>query len=123
MRTIQLFDAEANKVFKDIGRILNLKAEEAKAINNDQHGSRKQQRSILACLCKVLLMDSLQQRKQAGAIAMNDAKGCYDRIQHVIAILVLMSFGLDYTPAKLMFQTLQEAKHCIKTGYGVSDNM
>ena len=55
--------------------------------------------------------DSLQHRRQAGAIAMNDAKGCYDRVQHVAAILVLMSYGLAYIPATLIFQTLQEAEH------------
>ena len=54
---------------------------------------------------------------------MNDAKGCYDRVQHVAAILVLMSYGLAYIPATLIFQTLQEAEHRIKTGYGVSDVM
>ena len=52
---------------------------------------------------------------------MNNAKGCYNCIQHVAAILVLMSYGLAYIPATLIFQTLQEAEHRIKTGYGVSN--
>ena len=51
---------------------------------------------------------------------MNDAKGCYDRIVHTVAILVLMSFGLNHTAARILFQVLQRAKHNIKTEYGVS---
>ena len=51
---------------------------------------------------------------------MNDAKGCYDRIVHTVAILVLMSFGLNHTVAQILFQVLQTAEHNIKTGYGVS---
>ena len=51
---------------------------------------------------------------------MNDAKGCYDRIVHTVAILVLMSFGLSHTPAKVMFEMLQTAEHNVKTGFGPS---
>ena len=51
---------------------------------------------------------------------MNDVKGCYNRIVHTVAILVLMSFGLNHTAARILFQVLQTAEHNIKTGYGVS---
>ena len=51
---------------------------------------------------------------------MNDAKGCYNRIVHTVAILVLMSFGLNHTAARILLKVLQTAKHNIKTGYGVS---
>ena len=54
---------------------------------------------------------------------MNDAKGCYDRIVHVVAILVLMSYGLSYKSARVLFETLQKADHQIKTGFGVSEVM
>ena len=51
---------------------------------------------------------------------MNDAKGCYDRISHPIAVLVLMSYGLPQTLACTLISTLQKAVHHIKTGYGRS---
>jgi hypothetical protein len=60
-------------------------------------------------------------KKQAGAIAMNNAKGCFDRINHTFAILVLMSFGVSSVLARSLFKTLQTADHHIKTGYGRSD--
>ena len=52
-----------------------------------------------------------------------DAKGCFDRIVHTVAILVLMSFGLCPEHARLAFEILQLAEHCIKTGFGVSDHV
>ena len=52
---------------------------------------------------------------------MNDASGCYDRISHAIAILTLMSFGVPQMICIVLFQTLQQAKHHIKTGFGRSE--
>ena len=54
---------------------------------------------------------------------MNDARGRFDRIQHVAAILVLMSYKVEYTPATTLFSTLQQAEHRIKTGYEISTPM
>ena len=51
---------------------------------------------------------------------MNDCHGCFDRISNTVAILVLMSFGLAHTAAKVLFEVLQHAEHRIKTGFGVS---
>jgi hypothetical protein len=66
-------------------------------------------------------MDSFRQKRQAGAIAMNDAKGCFDRINHTFGILVLMSFGVSAVLAQSLFETLQTADHHIKIGNGRSN--
>ena len=68
-------------------------------------------------------MDTLRQKKHAGAIGMNDLKGNYDRIVHTVAILVLLSFGIHYDTARMMMEVLQLAEHRIKTGYGVSQHL
>ena len=52
---------------------------------------------------------------------MNNAKGCYDQIDHTFAVLVLMYFGLPWSVATMLFLVLQQARHSIKTGYGVSE--
>ena len=49
---------------------------------------------------------------------MNDAIECFDRIDHIPAILVLTRYGLDYDSTKTLFQVMQKALHTIKTGYG-----
>ena len=54
---------------------------------------------------------------------MADAIGCFDRVAHTIAILVLLSFGLCSEHARILFEVLQRAQHRIKTGYGVSDHV
>ena len=54
---------------------------------------------------------------------MNDVRGCYDRIVHSIAILVLMSFGVAGETARAMFKVLQEAEHHMKTGFGKSERV
>ena len=120
MRCIQLMDAEYNMNNKVLGRRILAHAEASKTLSSDQHGSRKNHTAANCVLNKVLLFDIHRQKKHAGAISMNDARGCFDRIQHVAAILVLMSYGLEYTPATTLFSTLQQAEHRIKTGYGVS---
>jgi hypothetical protein len=72
-------------------------------------------------LNKVLVGDWLLLRKQAGAYGMNDAKGCFNRIVHTVAILVLLSYGVPYNAARILFLVLAKARHKSKTGYGTSD--
>jgi hypothetical protein len=72
-------------------------------------------------LDKVLVGEWLLLRKQAGAYGMNDSKRCFDRIVHTVAILVLLSFGVPYNAARILFLVLAKARHKIKTGYGTSD--
>ena len=50
---------------------------------------------------------------------MNEARGCFDQIAHVPAILVLMRFGVTYTAATTLFTILQKSRHRIMTGFGV----
>ena len=52
---------------------------------------------------------------------MNDARGCFDRIVHTVAILVFMRFGVPAMIARILFGRLQKARHRIKTGFGISE--
>ena len=88
MRLLQMMDPEYQINNKMIGRRVLAHAEKAGEVAEDQHGSRKNHKAITACLNKKVLCDILRQKKRTGAIAMNDAKGCYDRISHPVAILM-----------------------------------
>merc|ERR1711884_54340 len=55
--------------------------------------------------------------------AMNDAIGCFDRIDHTPAILVLTKYRLKYESARILFQVIQKAMHSLRTGYRVSDHV
>ena len=83
--------------------------------------SRKHHKSMNTCLNKKLVCDVFRQKKRAGAVAISDAKGCYDVISHPIAVLTLMSFGVPPKVCKVLFSTLQKTKHHIKTGFGRSE--
>ena len=120
MRLIQLMSPEFQINNKLIGRRILAHAEASSTVAPEQHGSRKHHKAINTCLNKKLLCDSMGQKRRAGAVAMNDARGCYDRICHAIAVLTLMSFGLPQRIACLLFTTLQRATHHIKTGFGRS---
>ena len=114
-------DAEFNMMNKHVGRRTLAHAEKAEAVAPDQYGSRKHHNSKELVLDKVLLNDIVRQKRIAIALGMNDARGCYDRILHSIAILVLMSFGVAGETARAMFKVLQEAEHHMKTGFGRSE--
>ena len=44
----------------------------------------------------------------------------YDRVNHPIDVLTLMSLGVPQKVCRIIFETLQKACHHIKTGFGRS---
>jgi hypothetical protein len=89
LRTICLFEVDANYCFKHIGREMMRNTEYHKTIAKEQYGSRKKHRAIDLALNKVLTNDILRQAKRTGAICSNDAKACYDLIGHSQASLCM----------------------------------
>ena len=120
MRMIQLMEAEFNMNNKEVGRDAMAFTEKYKALAPEQFGSRKNHQSVLATLNKRLTMDLLQQRGQARALCANDAKSCYDRIVHNVAVLAIRRLGMAAAPVHPMFETLQRATQHVSTAFGVS---
>jgi hypothetical protein len=120
MCTIQLMHAEFNMNIKKLGRDVMVHAERLRALAPEQYGSRKNHQSVLAALSKRVTMDLLRQRRQAGALCSNDAKSCYDRIVHNMAVLALLRLGMAAAPIRSMFETLQRDKHHVSTAFGIS---
>ena len=104
---------------KNIGRKVLVKAEICNEVAEEQQGSRKHHQAGLLLLNKVLVGDLFRLTRYSGCYVMNDAKGCYDRIDHNFAILVLMVFGVPWAITCNLFLVLQQACYSIKTGYGV----
>ena len=119
MRLIMLMHPEYQINNKNIGRKVLANAEICNEVTEEQHGSRKNHQAGLLLLNKVLVGNLFCLTKFSGCYAMNDAKGCYDRIDHNFAILTLMFFGVPWIIARTLFLVLQRASHSIKTGYGV----
>ena len=120
MRTIQLMNSESNANNKKIGREAMYFAEDNSIIPPGQCGSRKNLQAMDLAVSKRLTWDLLRtQRRSAGWIS-NDAKSCFDRIVHWVAIACLLRFGMSYSSVHSMFRTLQLATHRVRTGFGDS---
>ena len=119
MRLIQLMHLEYQINNKNIGQKVLANAEICNEVAEEQHSSRKHHQAGLLLSNKVRVGDLFRLTSYSGCYAMNNAKGCYDRIDHNIAILVLMVFGVPWIIAWNMFLVLQQTCHRIKTGYAV----
>ena len=67
-----------------------------------------------------LLYNSIWARRGRVVIMSNDAKGCYDRIAHVVLILALRALDVPDPAIDSMIEALQAMTHYVQTAYGVS---
>jgi hypothetical protein len=118
LRTIVLMSSMVNTNNKKLGRDAMKQAEALDLLPPDQGGSRKDHRSNEQALNKCLALDPLRQRRQAGALCCNDAKSCYNRIVHSIAILSMRQISILLAPLISMFKVLQAATYKIRILYG-----
>ena len=121
MRTICLMNPAYNMNNKEFGRRIMAYCERHGLLADAQSGSRKGRRAGEVALQKVLTMDILRQQRRSGFLCSNDALQCYDRIAHNVAIMSMMSRGADPKALRSLFATLQNADHCVMTGYGASE--
>jgi Reverse transcriptase (RNA-dependent DNA polymerase) len=96
-------------------------AESAGTIAPEQFGSRKHKSAILHAVNKQLTFDIVRQQRLNAALLVLDAKSCYDRISPPIASLALKRQGAPQSIVDVLFTTLDEMKHFIRTAYGDSD--
>ena len=122
MRTIQLMPAAFNMNNKKTGRDVMANAEKFDLLPDEQAGSRKNHRSNLTALNKVLTNDIIRARRIPSVIIFNDAKSCYDRIVLWVASLALRRLGATIESTLEMTKTVQSASHKICTAYGDSTN-
>jgi len=71
-------------------------------------------------LAKTFLYDIACQTHTPAAIASVDAFNCYDRMEHAMASLIFLSFGVESTAVSAMLETIQKMKFFLRTGYGDS---
>ncbi|CAJ1953819.1 unnamed protein product [Cylindrotheca closterium] len=121
MRTIQLMNSEAQANNKKAGRAAMRYAEEHSLIPDGQCGSRKRHQAIDLALSKRLVWDLLILQQRAAGWISNDAKSCFDRVVHWVAIIAMLRFGLTWRVLSSMFNMLSSATHRVRTGFGDSD--
>ena len=67
---------------KLLSYLLMAHAEKDKSLVDERDGSRKNRHSAKTALKKVLFLDILRLLRRAGALTSNDARKCYDRMNH-----------------------------------------
>jgi len=97
-----------------------LQAKCMNALAMEQYGSQAGLAAIFQSLNMQLFLDVMQQRKIPVAICSNDAKSCYDRIIHGFAALAALHLGVPLMAIEVMFGTIQQLHHFIRTAYGDS---
>jgi Endonuclease/Exonuclease/phosphatase family./Reverse transcriptase (RNA-dependent DNA polymerase). len=119
LRTIVLFDSEANMNYKHIGRRAMNAAIKLNQVVTEQY-SRPHRKAIDHAINRRIVMDHQLYLRQPYALVSCDLKGCYDRITHSPASLALQRVGVPQTEAVSMFTSIQRMTHKVRTGFGDS---
>lgn len=122
MRMIQLYMADFNVNNKRLGREVVAHAEEIGYLPEELTGSRKRKMAAITILNKILINDLWRLRRTSAALCSTDAKSCYDRMIHWIAILAMRCINVPMEPLRSMFQTIQKAVHSISIENNISTN-
>jgi len=117
---ILLFEADFNQLNKFIGKEMMQQVEENSLVAGEQYGSRHRKSAITQSLNKRLAFDLIWQFKRAVIVCSNNAKSCYDRIIHQIAIQSMYRCGTPKPALVCMFTTIQNLQHHVWTLYGDS---
>jgi exonuclease III len=119
LRTIVLFDSEANMNYKHLGRRAMTAAISQGHIATEQY-SRPNRKAIDHAINRRLVMDHQLYLRQPYAFTSCDLKSCYDRIIHSAAGLSLQKLGMSSQELTSMFYTIQHMSHKVRTAYGDS---
>ncbi|KAI2513930.1 hypothetical protein MHU86_314 [Fragilaria crotonensis] len=121
LRVIHLFEADYNLFLKIIyGRRMVKNAEQAQALNDQQHGSRPRRMTTDALFLARLEKDLIRQTKANSAHMDNDATGCYDRIVTSLGMLACRRLGMPENAIKCQAETLRLMRYLVKHAYGIS---
>ena len=69
----------------------------------------------------LLTYNSIWGQRGRAVIMSNDAKGCSDRIAHVVVSLALRKLNVPKPAIDSMLETIQTMDHYIRTAFGVSE--
>lgn len=123
LRAILLMEADfnfGNKLFVGSRMLANVQSTEG--FPSELYGGIKGRRVEYMALGRLLLADTLRQKRCVGAIASVDAQACYDRITHSVASLCCQRLGVPARVMETMLTTIQGMKFFLRTGYGDSTN-
>jgi hypothetical protein len=117
---ILLMEADFNASNKIIYGVRMMKNARNHQLMLEEVFSKKKRMADDGTLTKMLFYDVTHQARVPAAIAFVDASNCYDRIAHVMALLVFQAFGVPASAINLMLSTIKNMKFFLQTGFGDS---
>jgi hypothetical protein len=117
-RTVVLCEADWNMNNKIMGSDVMRTGERAKIFTGDNNGGRKFMQAVEVGMNQQLTYNSIWGRRGKAILMSNDAKGCYDRIAHVVCKLALQRLRVPKPAIDSMLETIQEMDHYIRTAFG-----
>lgn len=118
LRIIVLFDAMFNMGNKRIARDMIRRAGQLGLLPAEAYGGVPGRRATTCTLNKILSLDIIRQERRIAALCSNDARSCYDRIIHTIASICMQRMGVSAEACHVIFGTLQELQHHVRTAFG-----
>lgn len=123
LRAILLMEADfnfGNKIY--VGSRMLWQAMHSHQILPELYGGVKGRRADHMALARVLLINSMTQKRLPFAIASVDAQSCYDRIAHIPASLCCQRWGVPGAIMMTMLHTIQHMKFFLRTAFGDSSS-
>lgn len=121
LRTILLLEADFNMNNKVMGSDMMRYGARTNTLARDNYGGKKHSQSVEVALNAQLTYNSIWARRSRAIIMSNDAKGCYDRIAHVVVSLAMQRFQIPKPALSSMLETIQEMDHYVRTAFGISE--
>jgi len=119
LRTISCTEPNQNMNNKKIGHDAMWNGERAKELALDNLGGRKGMRAVEVSQNWTLANDHIRGLHARAVIISTDAKGCFDRITHVVAtILAHRHQGIPRPAIMSMILTIQQMQHYILSAFG-----
>jgi hypothetical protein len=118
---IHLFEADYNLFLKVVyGRRMVKNAEQAQALNDQQHGSRPRRMTTDALFPARLEKDLVCQTKANSAHMDNNATGCYDRIINSLGMIACQQLGMPDSAIRCQADTLRLMCYAVKHRCGTT---
>ena len=123
LRIIQLFEVDLNFLLSLVfGHRLMKFARKHCRLNESQYGSISEKQAQLVVLNKVLTYNRIRLTHQDAATSKFDAAANYDMILPVLAMIACQRLRLTKNPENLLYNSLIDLKHQVKTIYGLLDD-
>ena len=120
-RVIHIYEADFNLALGIKWRNVMHKAEDSKAINDGQHGSRAKRCAPDPVFIEEIQYEIARATRKPLIMTSYDAKACYDRIIVNLAMLISLKHGLPFEVAKSYASTLEFAEYLVRTELGLSE--